>query len=73
MVNLLRARNVSFEYAGGVRALDGVDLALDAGELLALIGPNGSGKTTFLRCLAGLLEASAGEISVAGAPLALVG
>jgi ABC-2 type transport system ATP-binding protein len=48
-------------------ALDGLDLTLRAGEVVALIGPNGCGKTTAVRTIAGLLEPSEGEVLVAGA------
>jgi branched-chain amino acid transport system permease protein len=51
---------------GGVRALDGVSLAVAAGEIHALIGPNGSGKSTLLRCIAGTIAADAGEVLVSG-------
>lgn len=48
---------------GPVTALDGVDLSVRAGDLHALAGPNGSGKTTMLRLLAGLARPSAGEVT----------
>ena len=54
---------------GARRAVDGVDLALRAGECLALFGPNGAGKTTLLRLLAGLLKPSGGVARIAGVPL----
>jgi ABC-2 type transport system ATP-binding protein len=47
-------------------AVDGLDLAVRAGELYALLGPNGAGKTTLLRMVAGLLQPDAGSISIFG-------
>ena len=51
---------------GEVRAVDGVGLAVHAGETVALLGPNGSGKTTTLKCMAGLLRPDTSAIRVAG-------
>ena len=55
---------------GRRRVLDGVDLRIEAGERVALLGANGSGKTTTLRCIAGLAHADSGSIAVAGYDLA---
>ena len=58
---LLELRGVSKSF-GGLRVLDGVDLAVEAGAVHALIGPNGSGKTTLLNCVNGILAADTGQI-----------
>jgi ABC-2 type transport system ATP-binding protein len=50
----------------GIRALDGVTLDVDAGEMFALVGPDGAGKTTMIRILCGILRADAGSASVFG-------
>lgn len=55
-------------FAGGVRALDGVDVAIPAGAITALVGESGSGKTTLCRVLAGLQPLTAGRATVAGGP-----
>jgi ABC-2 type transport system ATP-binding protein len=51
---------------GKVRALDGVDLAVTAGEVLAVLGPNGAGKTTAISLLLGLLKPDTGEATLFG-------
>jgi branched-chain amino acid transport system ATP-binding protein len=50
----------------GFAALRGVDLHVDEGELFGLIGPNGSGKTTFFNCVTGILKCSAGKVAFKG-------
>lgn len=59
----LDATGVSVRF-GTTRALDSVDLRVDAGRILALVGPSGSGKSTFLRAVAGFVTPDAGTIRV---------
>jgi ABC-2 type transport system ATP-binding protein len=54
---------------GTITAVDGLDLAIPRGELFGLVGPDGGGKTTTLRMLAGILPPTAGEAWVAGHPI----
>ncbi|MEI7670486.1 MAG: branched-chain amino acid ABC transporter ATP-binding protein/permease [Deltaproteobacteria bacterium] len=54
------------KHFGGLKAVDGVDMQVRQGEIQALIGPNGSGKTTILNMLSGLYVPSAGEIILEG-------
>jgi ABC-type branched-subunit amino acid transport system ATPase component len=56
MTSVFRARGVSVSF-GGVRAVAGVDLEIEAGELVGLIGPNGAGKTTFIDAITGFVKA----------------
>ena len=49
-----------------VRALDGVDISVEKGEMVSVMGPSGSGKTTLLNCLSGLDTVESGEVKVAG-------
>jgi branched-chain amino acid transport system ATP-binding protein len=65
---LLEARSLS-KHFGGVLALDELDLALAPNEILGLIGPNGSGKTTFFNVITGIYAADAGRISFDGADI----
>jgi branched-chain amino acid transport system ATP-binding protein len=54
---------------GGIQALAGIDLQLEPEEILSVIGPNGSGKTTFFNCVSGVYRPSGGEIRFAGESL----
>ncbi len=62
---VIRLRDVSFSY-GGPPVLEGVSLAVQAGEFLGLVGPNGGGKTTLLKIILGLLRPRGGEVRVLG-------
>lgn len=65
---LLRAENLQVAFAG-VKAADGVDMEIMEGEFLAIIGPNGSGKTTFLNLCTGYVRPLAGEVFLDGKPI----
>ncbi len=62
---LLQTRSVTASY-GDAQALFGIDLDMDTGEVVALIGANGAGKSTFLKTITGLLAPRAGEIRLDG-------
>ena len=65
---ILSARNVGWS-AGNVEILRDVSLEVTAGEFLGIIGPNGSGKTSFLSLLSGVRRCRVGEVSLCGAPI----
>jgi energy-coupling factor transporter ATP-binding protein EcfA2 len=65
---LVEVRGLRFRYEDGTTALNGVDFQLGAGEAVALLGPNGSGKTTFVLHLNGLLTGE-GTVRVCGLPV----
>jgi len=68
-MSLLEVRGLEVSY-GQIKAVKGIDLAIERGELVCLIGANGAGKTTTLKTLAGLLAPSAGDIHYDGAAIA---
>jgi branched-chain amino acid transport system ATP-binding protein len=62
---ILQARGVAVHFEG-VKAVDGVDLSVGAGEILGLIGPNGAGKTTLVNALTGFQRPTAGSVELSG-------
>ncbi len=64
-MNIITTSGLSKNY-GAVKALDSIDLSLESGEPIALIGPNGSGKTTFFSLLCGFIHPSAGSATILG-------
>ncbi len=65
---LIEAQSLSRHF-GAVRAVDGLDLCVAAGQIVGLVGPDGAGKTTTLRLLCGVLTPDAGRITIAGLDL----
>ena len=61
-------RGASFAYGAGPPVLEGVDLAVEAGEFVAIAGPNGGGKTTLVRLALGLERPAAGTVLLFGEP-----
>ena len=67
MANVLEARGISKRY-GKVQALTDIELYLEEGEILALVGDNGAGKSTLIKILGGALRSDTGQILIDGAP-----
>jgi NitT/TauT family transport system ATP-binding protein len=63
---VVRVTHLMKEYPGGIRALEDVSFAMPKGELTTIIGPSGCGKTTTLKIIAGLVDATSGEVVVDG-------
>ena len=66
MQPIISVSNLSKTYASGLVALKGIDLEIRRGEILALLGPNGAGKTTLINIICGIVNPSAGVVSVDG-------
>ena len=70
---LVEIAGLARRFGGGVAALDGVDLVIGRGELVAVLGPSGCGKSTLLNLVAGLDKPTAGTITVGGARVDTMG
>jgi len=68
MGGLLEVKDLSLSF-GGIKALEGVGLAITEGETLAVIGPNGSGKTSLFNCITGIYRPTTGAITFRGESL----
>ena len=64
--NGIEVEGLAREFKGGVRAVDGIDLTVEPGEIYGFLGPNGAGKSTIVRMLTTLLKPTAGRATVAG-------
>jgi branched-chain amino acid transport system ATP-binding protein len=68
---ILETKNLTKEF-GGVRAVDGLSVAVEKGTVVGIVGPNGSGKTTLIHMLSGMLPFSEGAVMVGGVELSMV-
>jgi ABC-2 type transport system ATP-binding protein len=66
MSPIISVSNLSKSYAGGFKALNGINLDIQRGEIFALLGPNGAGKTTLISIICGIANATSGKIAVDG-------
>lgn len=66
---ILKVEHVSFHYPKGKRILDDVSLTVEQGEILGILGPNGTGKTTLIKCLDRILLPDSGQIEIGGKSL----
>ncbi|MEU1402540.1 ABC transporter ATP-binding protein [Streptomyces sp. NPDC005728] len=67
--HVIATRGLTKRYRGGQLAVDGLDLTVPAGSVFGFLGPNGSGKTTTIRMLMGLIEPTSGTARVLGRPM----
>ena len=63
---MITFKNVSKQYAGGRLALNDIDLTIEKGTMVSVIGPSGAGKTTFIRCINRLIDCTSGTVEVDG-------
>lgn len=66
---MLEIKDLTHVYGDGHKALDDVNLRVDAGELVSIVGPSGCGKSTLMRCIAGLQRPSGGQVLLDGTHL----
>jgi ABC-2 type transport system ATP-binding protein len=70
MPPIISVANLSKTYGSGFKALNGINLEINRGEIFALLGPNGAGKTTLISIICGITNPTAGTVSVGGCDIA---
>lgn len=68
---ILETKDLRKAYLGRTPALNGVSLNVESGRIFGLLGPNGSGKTTFLKIIAGLVKPTSGDFTICGLPFGI--
>ncbi len=66
MENILEIKNLTKTYSGGKRAVDNLNLTVEAGDIYGFIGHNGAGKTTTIRAVVGVMDFDSGEVFIDG-------
>lgn len=66
MNHIIEIRHLSKTYKGGFKALNDINLSIQAGEIFALLGPNGAGKSTLINAVCGIVRQTSGEILIDG-------
>jgi ABC-2 type transport system ATP-binding protein len=66
MASIIKIENLSKTYASGFEALKNINLEIKEGEIIALLGPNGAGKTTLISIVCGIVNPSAGRVTIGG-------
>lgn len=69
-MTIIEIRNASFSYGSDVAALSGINIKIEKGDFLVIMGPNGSGKTTLMGLISGVRNPDGGEVFLEGKPIA---
>ncbi len=66
LTSIVEVSNLMHIYSGDIKALDGLSFAVEKGEIIGILGPNGSGKTTAVKMITGILKPTSGSVRVSG-------
>ena len=66
LTSIVEVSNLTHIYSGDIKALDGLSFAVEKGEIIGILGPNGSGKTTAVKMITGILKPTSGSVKVSG-------